>query len=62
MDTGYIASCKGRNSNGTYEINHLIRVQRGSNLKWKHPVRLGKVSWEQDPLQNVLLMVSEMNC
>ena len=44
MNTWYVASCEGRNSDGTYEMDHLTRVHRGSNLKWKYPVRLDKVS------------------
>ena len=33
MNKWYIASCKGKNQDGTYEMDHLARVQRGFNLK-----------------------------
>ena len=44
VNTWYVASCEGKNSDGTYEMDHLTRVQRGHNLKWKHPARLDKVN------------------
>ena len=44
VNTWYVASCEGKNSDGTYEMDHLTRVQRGHNLKWKYPVRLDKVN------------------
>ena len=34
--TGYI-ECIGNNSDGTYKIEHLHRVNKSSNLKWKNP-------------------------
>ena len=38
INTWYVASCEW-----TYEMDHLTRVQKGSNLKWKHPsVRVDK--------------------
>ena len=37
-DTWYIASCE--NKNGTYKMDHLMRVEAGSNLKWKHLAKL----------------------
>ena len=39
-NTWYITSCEGKNEDGTYEIHHLARCQKGSNLKWKQPSRL----------------------
>ena len=39
-DTWYIASCEAKNPDGTYKMEHLHRVQEGSNLKWKHPSRV----------------------
>ena len=42
VNTWYIASCDGKNSDGTYEMDHLTRAQKGSNLKWRHPVRVDK--------------------
>lgn len=42
VDTWYIASYEGQNSqntNGRYTMDHLTRVQQGSDLKWKHPVK-----------------------
>ncbi len=43
LNTWYIASCEGKNSDGTYEMDHLTRVQKGSNLVWKHPVKADKI-------------------
>ena len=37
LDTWYIATCEGKNGDGTYKMDHLMRVQDGSNLKWKRP-------------------------
>ena len=37
MDIWYITSCEGENGDGTYKKDHLMRVEAGSNLKWKHP-------------------------
>ena len=37
LDLWYIATCEGKNDDGTYKMDHLMRVQDGSNLKWKHP-------------------------
>ena len=39
LDTWYIATCEGRNDDGTYKMDHLMRVQDGSNLKWKRPTK-----------------------
>ena len=36
-DTWYLATCVGKNNNGTYKMDHLIRVNKKSNLKWKNP-------------------------
>ena len=36
-DTLYVATCKGKNDDGTYKMDHLMRVRDGNNLKWKHP-------------------------
>ena len=44
MNTCYIASCEGKNPDGTYEMEHLTRVQRGSDLKWKQPARIDKIN------------------
>ncbi len=33
--TWYIASCENRNGNGTFQMDHLIRVQKGNDLTWK---------------------------
>ena len=35
--TCYIGQCIGNNNDGTYEIEHLHRVNKSSNLKWKNP-------------------------
>ena len=42
INTWYVASCKGKNSDGTYEMDHLTRVQKGLNLKWKHHASVDK--------------------
>ena len=36
-DTWYIAMCEGKNDDGTYKMDHLMRVQDKRNSKWKHP-------------------------
>ena len=36
-DTWYIATCEGKNDDGTFKMDHLMRVGDGNNLKWKHP-------------------------
>ena len=39
---------RGTNLDGTYEMDHLTRVQKGFNLIWKHPVRLDKANlWKE---------------
>ena len=50
MNTWCVASCEGRNSDGTYEMDHLKQVHRGSNLEWKHPVRLDKVNFQAESI------------
>ena len=50
MNTWHIASCKGKNPNGTYEMEHLTRVQRGSNLKWKQPARIDKINLQAESI------------
>ena len=35
-DTWYISTCEGENEDGTYKMDHFMRVEAGSNLKWKH--------------------------
>ena len=37
LDTWYIASCEQINTDGTYKMNHLMRTDRQSDLKWRHP-------------------------
>ena len=37
MNTWYIASCERKNPDSTYEMDHVTRVQRGPDLKWKQP-------------------------
>ena len=39
LDTWYIATCEGKNEDGTYKMDHLMRVQDGSNLKLKRPTK-----------------------
>ena len=34
-DTWYIATCEGKNDDGTYKMDHLMRIKAGRNLK--HP-------------------------
>jgi hypothetical protein len=36
-NTWYIASCERKNDNGTYQMDHLMRLENGNNFKWKHP-------------------------
>ena len=50
VNTWYVASCEGKNSDGTYEMDHLTRVQRGSNLKWRHPVSANKVNLQAESI------------
>ena len=46
----HIASCEGKNPDGTYKMDHLIRVQRGSDLKWKQPARINKINLKAEPV------------
>ena len=39
-DMWYTATCASENEDGTYKMDHLMRVEAGSNLKWKHPPKL----------------------
>ena len=39
LDTWYIATCEVKNDDGTYKMDHLMRVQDGSNLKLKCPTK-----------------------
>ena len=39
LDTWYIATCEVKNDDGTYKMDHLMRVQDGSNLKLKRPTK-----------------------
>ena len=39
LDTWYIATCEGKNEDGTYKMDHFMRVQDGSNLKLKRPTK-----------------------
>ena len=39
LDTWYIATCEDKNEDGTYKMDHLMRVQYGSNLKLKRPTK-----------------------
>ena len=50
MNKWYIASCEGKNLDGTYEIDDLTRVQRGSNLKWKQPARINKINSQAESI------------
>ena len=57
-DTWYIDTCEDENEDGTYKKVHLMRIEAGSSLKWKHPpkcdllnLHLGfilncKIDWE----------------
>ena len=44
VNTRYIASCESKNDDRTYEMHHLMRVQNGSNLRWKQPTKVDKAS------------------
>ncbi|KAG1653603.1 hypothetical protein GQR58_025471 [Nymphon striatum] len=35
-NTWNIASCDNRNDDGTFQMDHLVRVKKGNNLTWKH--------------------------
>ena len=36
----YIATCTKKNDDGTYEMDHLHRVDNCSDFKWKHPAKV----------------------
>ena len=36
-DTWYIAMCEGKNDDGTYKMDHLMRVQDGRIFKVETP-------------------------
>ena len=44
MNTWHVASCEGKNPDGTYEMDHLTRVQRGFGLKWKQLARINRMN------------------
>ena len=33
----YVACCEGRNEDGTYKMDHLVRAEKGKDCKWKYP-------------------------
>ena len=35
-DTQYIATCEGKNDDGSNKMDHLMRARDGNILKWKH--------------------------
>ena len=35
---GILLLVEGKNDDGTYKMDHLMRVQDGNKLKWKHPL------------------------
>ena len=35
-DIWYIATCEGKNDDGTYKMDHLMRIQNEKKSKWKH--------------------------
>ena len=49
-NTWYIVSCEGKNVDGTYEMDHLARVERGSDLKWKQPARINKINLQAESI------------
>ena len=49
-NTWYIASCEKKNPDGTYEMEHLTRVQTESDLKWRHPVRIDKINLQEESI------------
>ena len=50
MNTWYIASCKGKNLDRTYDMDHLTIVQRGSDLKWKQLLRINKINFQAESI------------
>ena len=38
-NTWYIATCTKKNDDGTYEMDHLCRVDNYSDFRWKHPAK-----------------------
>ena len=49
-DTWYIATCEGKNDNGTYKMDHLMIVGDRSNLKWKHPPKCDLLNLDKDSI------------
>ena len=60
MNIWYIASCEGKNLDGTYEMDHLIKVHGGSSLKWKQPSRIDKINLQGESIVELMLMVNGM--
>ena len=50
MITWYIASCEGKNPDGTYEKDHVTRVQRGPDLQWKQPACIDKINLQAESI------------
>ena len=44
LNTWYISSCEGKNSDNMYDMYQLIRCQSGSNLQWKQPQKVDKAN------------------
>ena len=58
MNTWYIASCERKNPDGTYEMDHLTRVQRRSDQRSSSQRELIRSIYKQNPLLNVVLMMN----
>ena len=50
MNTWYVASCERKNPDGTYEMDHVSRVQRGPDLKWKQPAWIDKINLQAESI------------
>ena len=50
MNTWYIASCERKNPDATYEMDHVTRVQRGPDLKWKQPAWIDKIKLQAESI------------
>ena len=50
MNTWFIASCKGKNLDKTYEMDHLARVQTGFDLKQKQLERMNQINSQAESI------------
>ena len=49
---GILLLVEGKNDDGTYKMDHLMRVQDGNKLKWKHPPKRDLLNLHTDSIHD----------